>query len=584
MQGQSACTAKIVSTSGEGKLFTVLGDGSIGDEATLLDKERALFRERFGALTPELARALETTDEDEMIPVWFWAKLTLDYPDKNIAIANPEIGKRFAEEAKIKAIAAREPIRAEVVRRGLRVLEEGGSAPMLRALVPAREVRELAFLPEVVALGSDDYPGRPLSNAYYTNDRASLAQTVSTGSGRAVCLIEAGRPDDMSQMEIAGIASPSGATSSHIRMTSGIVRNTGTVEMAPAASVFVGNWDQYVGTPSAPTVHEWCTSKGATTINFSWAFATGAPEGLNSVDMQEDYFAKLWPYPLYVPAAGNYGCNAGYDTVINRGFNALVVGGSDDKGTVTIGDDTIYNCSSWRNPVSTHNDRELPYMVAPAVNIDSAGITGTGTSFAAPQAAGTMALVEARNSSFGPWPEMKRALMLAASWRNVDGGGLGGLPSGDMKDGMGALDSSQAVMIADPVNYRYPNSAAAMTGYGNAYLNFATDFTNGVSNAKWNLQPLSYGGKMRAAVAWDGSATCTTSGLSCSADTLDADLDLEVIDTTTNATACVSGSYDSSWEGCDFVATAGHQYRAQLRKYGTNATSTYLGIAWTVYN
>ncbi|MFO0587330.1 MAG: S8 family serine peptidase [Polyangiaceae bacterium] len=584
MQGRSACTAKVISPSGEGALFTTLDDGTVADEAALLDEERALYRGRYGALTPELARALEIADAEEMIPVWLWARLTLDYPDKNIAIANPEIGKRFAEEAKIKAIAAREPIAAALRERGFRITDEGGSAPMLRALVPARAVRELAFLPEVVALGSDEFPGRPLTTAYYTNDRVSTAQTVSTGTGRGVCLIEANRPDDMSQMEIAGIASPNGAPYWHIRMTSGVVRNTGTTEMAPAASVFVGNWDQYAGTPSAPTVHEWCTSQGATTINFSWSFASGAPEGQNSVDMQEDYFTKLWPYPLYVPAAGNAGCNAGYDTVMNRGHNALVVGGSDDKGTTTIGDDTIYDCSSWRNPTSTHSDRELPYMVAPAVNIDSAGLTATGTSLAAPQVAGTMALVEARGTGFGSWPEMKRALMLAASWRNVDGGGFSNLPAGDIKDGVGLLDSAQAVMIADPTNYRYANSAAAMTGYGNAYLNFATDFTSGISNAKWNLQPLSYGGKIRAAIAWDGSPTCTTSGLSCSADNLDADLDLEIVDTSTGATVCTSGSYDSSWEACNFVATAGHLYRAQIRKYTNNAASTYLGIAWTVYN
>ncbi len=584
MLGRTACTAKILDAAGEGSLFTTLDDGAVADEAALLEQERALFRGRYGALTPELAAALPMADADEMIPVWFWARLTLEYPDKNIAIANPEIGRRFAEEAREKAIAARAPIRAELERRGHRIVEDGGSAPMLRALLPAREVRDLAFLPEVVALGSDEYPGRPLSTVYFTSDRAATAQTLSTGAGRGVCLIEANRPDDTSQLQIADTASPSGSTYWHIRMTSGLVRNTGTTDLAPAASVFIGNWDQYVGTPAAPTVHEWCTSKGAGTINFSWTFTDGSPGGLTGVDMQEDYFAKLWPYPLYVPAAGNKGCNAGFDTVQNRGHNALVVGGSDDKGTTSFYDDTIYNCSSFRNPTSSHGDRELPYMVAPAVQVDSAGLVTDGTSLAAPQVAGTVALVEARGSGFGPWPEMKRAVMLASSYRNVDGAAFTTLPSGDMKDGAGLLDAASAVQLADPANFRYANTAAAMNGYSNAYLNFSTDFTGSVGNPKWNLQALPYGGHLRVAIAWDGSATCGTSGSACSADTLDADLDLRLVDTTTGAIVCTSSSYDSSWEACDIVPIGGHQYRAELVKYTTTATSTYLGIAWNVYN
>lgn len=584
MLGRSACTAKIVDAAGEGSLFTTLDDGTVADEAKLVEQERALYRGRYGALTPELAAALPMADADELITVWFWARLTLTYPDKDLTIANPEIGMRFAEEAREKAIAAREPIRAEIERRGYRLLDEGGSAPLLRAMVPAHAVRELAFLPEVVALGSDDFPGRPLSTVYFTSDRAATAQTLSTGAGRGVCLIEANRPDDTSQLQIADTASPNGSTYWHIRMTSGLVRNTGTTDIAPAASVFIGNWDQYVGTPSAPTVHEWCSSKGAGQINFSWSFSDGSPGGLNGVDMQEDYFSKIWPYPLYVPAAGNKGCNAGYDTVQNRGHNALVVGGSDDKGTTTFYDDTIYNCSSFRNPTSLHSDRELPNMIAPAVQVDSVGLVADGTSLAAPQVAGTVALVEARGSGFGPWPEMKRAVMMASSYRNVDGAALTSLPAGDMKDGAGLLDSAAAVQLADPANFRYPASAASMNGYGNASLNFASDFTGSVGNPKWNIQGAPYGTHLRVVIAWDSSATCGTSGSSCSADALDADLDLVLVDATTGGTVCQSSTYDSSWEACDVVTVANHQYRAELRKYGTNAASTYLGIAWNTYN
>lgn len=59
---------------------------------------------------------------------------------------------------------------------------------------------------------------------------------------------------------------------------------------------------------------------------------------------------------------------------------------------------------------------------------------------------------------------------------------------------------------------------------------------------------------------------------------LDADLDLEV-QYPDGRVLCRSTSYDSSWEACEWYG-GGTNVVVKVRKYTTNAASTYFGIAW----
>lgn len=586
LTGVKACSAKLLDRDGEGGVVTMLRDGSVTEEKRLFEAERGLYRKLHGALTPELADVIDSLPGDTMVNLWIWAKVTLEYPAKEALIADPALAARFAEHARSASRAATGPLIQALERGGHTLLEGDGSDPLIRAVVPASEVRALARMPEALSIGSDDWPGQPLTTAWWDSIRSSAAQTMSTGTGQSVCVIEGGRPDDVSQLTLTELATPTGGTSWHSRWVTGIIRNTGALDVAPDASIYIGNWPGYTG--NQPSMAAWCANRGARTVNFSHTFTSGHPGGISGTDMQFDYLTKLSPYPLFVPAAGNWGCNAGEDTVVNRGHNSLVMGGSNDQGDTNVTNDTIYDCSSFRNPTSDHSDRELPYAVAPAVSLDSVGLVATGTSGSAPMATGTVALMGARDHRFDTWPEMKRAAILATSLRNVDGAGFTSLPLGDIKDGVGLLNGMFAADIANPTHGRSAGSAAAYAGRDGRTLHFTSDFPSGsVSSAVYNIQPgngfFSSNVRVRAAIAWDSSPTCTSSGNSCTADALDADLDLLIYDAAGNL-VCDSTTYDSSWEACDFQATPFANYTLKIKKYGTVTSSTYLGVAWYSYD
>lgn len=91
--------------------------------------------------------------------------------------------------------------------------------------------------------------------------------------------------------------------------------------------------------------------------------------------------------------------------------------------------------------------------------------------------------------------------------------------------------------------------------------------------------------RSRVAIAFDSSTVgCSQlDGTGCTGDALDGDLDLEITDESGNQ-VCYSGSYDSSYELCDFPVVNGKTYHARIVKWTTSATATYLGIAWQTYS
>jgi hypothetical protein len=313
--------------------------------------------------------------------------------------------------------------------------------------------------------------------------------------------------------------------------------------------------------------------------------------------MAQDYYALHWPYPITALAAGNCGDNCTTDcstvshVVANKSYNALIVGGSDDHTTDATSDDTMAVFSPYGNPTTTHGDFELPNLVAPAIGIDSASITNfCGTSGATPQVLGTALLMKARDTSFADWPEMTRASILATAVAGVDnatrttrlGGGVG-----DIKQGAGLLNSNRAVILADPANHRAPNSTGAEEGRNAQYYSFSTDFTSNVSNDAYYIN-VSHTGRLRAAMAWDGtpSGCSTVDGSGCAGEVLDGDLDLHLDQWTGSSwtNVCSSTTYDSSWETCDIAVTNGDAYRIQFVKYATPAAGTYIGVAWYTYD
>lgn len=583
--GVSACSAKVVGDDGSGRIVALDGDGRERDAAELIREEQRAARERYGALRPELHDALIGADPAEHVSIWIWAKVHIEGADRQAAARDPAAGEAHASEAARRAMAALAPIEAELSRRGIEIMDKDGVTPSLRAVVTVKDLRDLARMEEIMAIGSDDWPGRPTGTTWYSTIRGGAAHALATGSGQRVCVIEGSRPDDTSQLEIAGVASPTGYSDWHTRWTSGIIRNTSAIEAAPAASVYIGNWADYTPTPAAPSVWQWCMASGTRAINFSWSFSDGSPGGLSNSDMAMDYLTKLYPFPLFVPAAGNTGDDPAHATVHNRARSALVVGASNDMGTSGVADDVMAWFSSYKNPASTHGDSELPNLVAPGVWVAAAGADAHGTSGAAPQATGVAALIASRNAVLGAWPEVKRAILMASAVEDIDGAPITQLPTKqpvvDARDGAGLLDAARAVELAAADNWRAPGSAAASAGYNGQTLQLSSIPDNSYLTQTWSaIAPAS--GRMRFVLAFDGSATCNSDISICSGDVLDADLDI-VVQNSAGMTLCHSSSFDSSWEICDLAVSAGQTFQIKVWKWNDNVNSSWIGLAWMHY-
>jgi len=195
----------------------------------------------------------------------------------------------------------------------------------------------------------------------------------------------------------------------------------------------------------------------------SMAFSDPNFSGDEPWESESDWYTdflttKVAPFPLYIMSAGNSAADPNdipTPWVQNRGFNSLVVGASDDKGTSGIYDDSIAWFSSWVNPPRSHGDYELPHMAAPGVGIASANMTYLpdilretkdaagdccpsnldGTSFSAPQVTGVADLVfNTDPGSFFGFPEMLKAVLMASTSVNVDGGSFTNLRANSTTD------------------------------------------------------------------------------------------------------------------------------------------------------
>jgi serine protease AprX len=169
---------------------------------------------------------------------------------------------------------------------------------------------------------------------------------------------------------------------------------------------------------------------------------------------------------VVVVAAGNGG--PGRDTVASPGIDpyAITVGASDDKGTITPGDDTLAPFSSW----GTADSNAKPDLVAPGRRIVSLRVQGSaldllfpdrvvlapngstylrlsGTSMATPVVAGAVALLLQRRPNLSP--DQVKALLVGTTQPYGQASGVA--PPDPAADGSGLLDvlaASQAQFSA----------------------------------------------------------------------------------------------------------------------------------------
>jgi hypothetical protein len=303
-------------------------------------------------------------------------------------------------------------------------------------------------------------------------------------------------------------------------------------------------------------------------------------------DVYKDWLVLRWPYPTICQAAGNYwqgdadNISPPSDEYVNhKGYNSLAVGNHDDTATA------MSASSVFRNPTTTHGDRELPEISANGTGVTAVKLTKSGTSMASPAAAGVVALLQETSATLQHWPEGCRAILLAGATRNVvdNTWWTDVVANRDASDGSAAVNAIESHLIAK--SRRSRNASATRRGWDIGSLRSSDFNATRLSTFDYKVQvPDRILGprKVKVALAW----TSTISTLSLLGFTLPltsrltVDLDLKVFDSRGNQVG-YSGSWDNSYEIAEFTGNPGETYRIRIRRW-SGTDRVWYGIAWTV--
>jgi len=554
--GKTAFNFKILEKrSGEVYEVSLDSNGHQLSLAKLQAEEQAIA----GKLEPALAKKLNNTPPQQPIKVILWLK-------------EPIVTETLSAQVDAQRASAIQLIVNSVATKlknlGFNIHTEK-SAPVIYASLTPNAIAQVVKWDEVDKI----YTVHQVQPALDMVRRVVHSNTVSdrgiTGKGVRVAQLEFGGRVATNNPYLKGIVQDSYYISPwtiyHATNVAGIMRSTHPQfrGIAPGILLWVGGSqlgqiDQLQERSTAAAA--W----GAQIFNLSFGGDSGG---------KVDGFARFYDdmtinrRRTIVVAAGNYGasdCNQGTTGNVATpalAYNVISVGSFDDKNTPSWDDDKIYSCSSWRNPISTHNDRQKPEVVAPGIGIMSTttsapwiGATGAGTSFSAPIVTGIAALMMQRDRTLASFPEAVKAILMATAVNNIEG-------SAQLSeyDGAGGVVADKADDLVRKIKGNWGGQSYSCKTANQ--LNVAT-------------MSLTANQRTRAAIAWNNNPAYANYDSQPS-----ADLNLQIVN---SANKVVAGSYswDNTYEIVDFTPTTTGNYKLRINKTRCDLTPRWLGWAW----
>jgi Subtilase family len=557
------------------------------DAERLLRKVEENRARKFGKLHESLFARLETAKAKRTLPVAIWLQtdLSIDPDEKRPKGAASRPSARAVERQKRTRSTAQEFARVVEEEHGGRKARADEHAPVVYAEVSPEEIRALAKRPDVVGLFLHETEGiEDLADSMAIANSDDVHSLGFKGSGIKVAVWE-NAPDVTTNLSITARFKTSGfSTSDHARHTHGIVKNIEANKPhghAPSCSLHSAN------SKDLDALRWAAKTKGCTVISQSFHRDSEPHSATMSYDdIYKDWLVLQWPYPTICQAAGNFwstdpdNVDPPSDEYVNhKGYNSLAVGNHDDTAGAMSGD------SVFRNPSSSHGDRELPEIAANGTDVTTVGLTKSGTSMASPAAAGCAALLQNVDATLKSWPEGCRAILLASAKRNIAGNTwwqdvIGNV---DASDGTGAVDALEGVWVAKQRRWR--NASATVRGWDVGTLRSRdiggdqlTTFSYKVVIGRTFFSPR----HVKVALAWDAkiqTVNIPIIGELLLGSQLTVDLDLLVFDSR-GAQVGYSGSWDNSYEIAEFEGTPGETYTIKIRRW-SGTDDVWFGIAWT---
>lgn len=571
--------------SGRPVSFEFDHNGKPIDGEKILEGHRKKLNSKFGKIHPTLHALINSKKRPKsvLVDIWFEVEEPEASPkDRTLNECDQEAAKKRAE-AKRQKMHRRSEKFGKSLDGKVKVVKVDELAPLVTVMAETSAILELASKKDVAGILLRETKGiEDLDDSISIAGSDVVHANGEEGAGIKVAVWESG-PTSNSNLTIAAKYKNNPATSDHSQNVHAIIRNneSGTPNgHAPACSLHSAN-------DKDRDALTWAVKdKDCTVINQSFHRSSEPGSStLSSDDIYGDYIATKSPYPLIVHAAGNFwngdpdNINPPSSEYVNhKGYNTISVGNHNDSASA------MSNSSVFRNPSSSHGDRELPEICANGISVTADGITKSGTSMASPAVVGVLALIQGTHASLKSWPEACRAILLASATKNVtDNTWWQDVSNGvDAKDGSGAVNAIEGRNIAN--NRKSRNNSASRRGWDAGLLSSSNFGADKKSNFEYKISVPNYifgPRKVKVALAWTSKATKTSLlFFSWYMSQLKVDLDLMIYDE--NGTQVgYSGSWDNSYEIAEFIGQPGKTYTIKIRRW-SGTDSTWFGIAWSV--